>query len=584
MLRKVILTTAAACAGICSQAQDLKIVTGVPDTTYSSVIYLRGVATPNSKVTVQGESYPVYSSGEWAAKLTLKEGDNPFELAEEGTGRKVTGSVFMKLRQAPAPITDAVAEDVEILPSRNMSVAPGDEVKIRLRSVSGAQVTWLGGHKLYELPVSETGGRPGIFQGHYYVAENDTVFNSPVTLEIKTPDTTAVQQVKAEISVLDPQNPMIVRTKEDAYLNYGLGGDRLGGAKINYLSAGIKMQVDGKVGNMYKVRLSKNTDAWIPSECVEVMPEGTFAPSSLTGSWSVRGDGKYDYVTVGLSERLPYIVTEDVEASRIIVDIYGAACNTNWITQLKSYKEVKNVGYKQVQDDVFRLEIDLRHKQMWGYSVYYQGTGLVVKVKHRPESLRLKNLTIAIDAGHGEPWNGARTTSGVKEQDLTKDMAEHLRKVLESKGAKVVMTRPGVENTSMTDRKRAASEAEADLFVSIHCNAGGSPFAAKGTSTYYRHLSHKQLSVDVLDCILEMDVKNFGNIGNFNFSLNQPTEYPSVLVETLFLSSPEDSDKILKKEFRDEMMERVAWGIEKFLAGVDGSDAKAPKKFKPSRL
>ena len=78
--------------------------------------------------------------------------------------------------------------------------------------------------------------------------------------------------------------------------------------------------------------------------------------------------------------------------------------------------------------------------------------------------------------------------------------------------------------------------------------------------------------------------KNFGNIGNFNFSLNQPTEYPSVLVETLFLSSPEDSDKILKKEFRDEMMERVAWGIEKFLAGVDGSDAKAPKKFKPSRL
>ena len=164
-------------------------------------------------------------------------------------------------------------------------------------------------------------------------------------------------------------------------------------------------------------------------------------------------------------------------------------------------------------------------------------------------------------------------------------MAEHLRKVLESKGAKVVMTRPGVENTSMTDRKRAAREAEADLFVSIHCNAGGSPFAAKGTSTYYRHLSHKQLSVDVLDCILEDGCQKFRHTSAiFNFSLNQPTEYPSVLVETLFLSSPEDSDKILKKEFRDEMMERVAWGIEKFLAGVDGSDAKAPKKFKPSRL
>lgn len=92
MLRKVILTTAAACAGICSQAQDLKIVTGVPDTTYSSVIYLRGMATPNSKVTVQGESYPVYSSGEWAAKLTLKEGDNRSNWRKKAPAGKLRGA------------------------------------------------------------------------------------------------------------------------------------------------------------------------------------------------------------------------------------------------------------------------------------------------------------------------------------------------------------------------------------------------------------------------------------------------------------------------------------------------------------
>ena len=78
-------------------------------------------------------------------------------------------------------------------------------------------------------------------------------------------------------------------------------------------------------------------------------------------------------------------------------------------------------------------------------------------------------------------------------------------------------------------------------------------------------------------------MNNFGNIGNFNFSLNQPTEYLTVLVETLFLSTPEDSAKILDKRFRDEMMDRVAWGLEKFLASVPGSDAKAPKKFKPSK-
>ena len=58
--------------------------------------------------------------------------------------------------------------------------------------------------------------------------------------------------------------PRIVQTKGRAYLNYGLGGDRLGGAKINYLAEGIKLQVVGRVNQMYKVRLSRNTVAWIP--------------------------------------------------------------------------------------------------------------------------------------------------------------------------------------------------------------------------------------------------------------------------------------------------------------------------------
>ena len=68
------------------------------------------------------------------------------------------------------------------------------------------------------------------------------------------------------------------------------------------------------------------------------MPEGTFAPESLTDSWSVTTGGKYDQLTVGLFERLPYIITEDPDLHRINIDLYGAACNTNWITQLKGEK------------------------------------------------------------------------------------------------------------------------------------------------------------------------------------------------------------------------------------------------------
>ena len=205
---------------------------------------------------------------------------------------------------------------------------------------------------------------------------------------------------------------------------------------------------------------------------------------------------------------------------------------------------------------------------------------MVVNVKHRPESLKISNLTIALDAGHGKPYTGARTINGTNEDELTYDMVQRLKKILEDKGAKVVLTREGKENVDMSDRRDKAREAAADILISIHCNAGGTPLDLKGTSTYYRHLSHKALSVAILNSLLEMDVKNFGNIGNFNFSLNQPTEYLCVLVETLFLNVVQESAQIQDPAFRQEMMERVIWGVEKFLSEVPGSDAPAPKPYK----
>lgn len=575
MLKKSICILLAAAPSLAVQAQELKIVAGSADTTYTAVVNLRGMGPAGSQITVQGQSFPIYSSGEWAARVDLKEGDNTFTLST-GDGQRLTKSVFLKKRETPKPVDGLRAENVQILPSDDMAVSMGDPVRIRLRSMPGAKLSWLGGSPLYEVS-------PGIFQGRYTVQPDDTNITRPIELSIAAGDSSAVQTVKAKIELLNENAPFMVQTKDGAYLNYGLGTDRLGGTKINSLDAGIKLQVIGRVNDMYKVQLSRNTIAWIPDSYTEKLPEGTFPAESLTGSWSVSTDGNYDYLVVGLSERLPYAITEDVDLHRINVDLFGAACNTNWITQLKGEKEIANVSYKQIEDDVFRVVVDLKNSQIWGYSVSYRGNSLVIKVKHRPESLKLKNLTIAVDAGHGEPWNGARTTSGVKEQDLTKDMAEHLKKVLESKGAKVILTRPGIDNTSMADRKAAALNAGADILISIHCNAGGSPFTAKGTSTYYRHLSHRPLSAFILESILPMGVANFGNVGNFNFSLNQPTEYLTVLVETLFLSSPEDSSKILDKHFRDEMMDRTAWGLEKFLASVDGSDAKAPKKFKASK-
>lgn len=76
-------------------------------------------------------------------------------------------------------------------------------------------------------------------------------------------------------------------------------------------------------------------------------------PYYLTGSWLVNGDDKYDYVSIALDEKLPYRSMQLINPSKLVVDIFGATSNTNWITQRTSAKEIKNVYHEQIEDDVF---------------------------------------------------------------------------------------------------------------------------------------------------------------------------------------------------------------------------------------
>ena len=72
-----------------------------------------------------------------------------------------------------------------------------------------------------------------------------------------------------------------------------------------------------------------------------------------------------------MEERLHYRSVQQINPARIVVDIFVSTSNTNWITQLHSVKEIKNAWYEQIEDDVLRVFIELKHKQHWGYLIAY---------------------------------------------------------------------------------------------------------------------------------------------------------------------------------------------------------------------
>lgn len=345
------------------------------------------------------------------------------------------------------------------------------------------------------------------------------------------------------------------------YLKYGPGIDRLGGAKMTYLDTAVVLQVVDSMRDDYIVQLSHNDKAFIPKENLRLTPEFKRPDYYLTSSWKVSGDEKQDYVAVSLDDRLPYKSIQQIAPSRIIVDIYGATGNTNWITQLKSAKEIKDVSHEQIEDDVFRITIDLRHAQQWGYSIRYKNKTLIIAIKQQPKHLAIKHLKIAIDAGHGGSNSGATgVKSNIEEKVCNLQISKYLEKYLKNRGADVILTRSGDDDLTMTDRTLKLREANPDLLISIHHNSASNP-SVKGVSTYYRYLGSKSLSVTVLNRMLELGLNEFGNIGSFNFSLNGPTEYPNCLVEVAFLSNEEDEKRITDPRFQKNVAKKIRKGM-----------------------
>ena len=350
------------------------------------------------------------------------------------------------------------------------------------------------------------------------------------------------------------------------FLKYGLGEDRLGGAKMTFLDSNILLKVIDSFKSDYKVQLSELHSAFIEKRKVIKAPK-TNTNAHLTDSWKVYGDSLFDYVTIQLDEKLPYTSIMQILPSRIAIDIFGATSNTNWITQLSSVKEIKNAWYEQIENDVMRVYIELKHSQHWGYHIFYNDLNqLTVRVNRQPKILKINKLLIAIDAGHGGSNIGTDgIDTNVKEKVYTLLIAKELEKALLAKKAKVVMTRASDTTLSMPERLLFLQQQNPDLLVSIHLNSS-SRDTVHGVSTYYRYIGFRPLSVAILHSMLwQTGLTEFGNIGSFNFSLSGPTEYPNCLVEVAFLSNKNDEKKVLNSKFQKLVAKRIVAGIEDFL-------------------
>lgn len=224
-----------------------------------------------------------------------------------------------------------------------------------------------------------------------------------------------------------------------------------------------------------------------------------------------------------------------------------------------------------------------------------------------------RQITIAIDAGHGGEDPGARGANGSHEKDITLMIAKRLKaKIDEEPNMRAVLTRDSDYFIPLHGRVVKARNMKADLFVSIHADAftnpvarGSSVFALSergATSASARYLAKKEnesdliggVSLDDKDPVLARTLLDLsqtatindslklgkavlGQIGGINtlhtkhveqaaFAVLKSPDIPSILVETAFISNPEEEQKLNDESYQDKLVNSILAGIRKYFS------------------
>ncbi len=120
------------------------------------------------------------------------------------------------------------------------------------------------------------------------------------------------------------------------------------------------------------------------------------------------------------------------------------------------------------------------------------GAALDASVLSQPIPPGVLDLTVrrvVIDAGHGGSNPGTSSANGLREKDVTLDIAERVQQLLGRRGFDTVMTRTADETLSLQQRAATANGRRGDIFVSIHLNWLQRP-DARGIETYYLGPGH----------------------------------------------------------------------------------------------
>lgn len=297
---------------------------------------------------------------------------------------------------------------------------------------------------------------------------------------------------------------------------------------------------------------------------------------------------------------------------RLVMDLYPASLD-NIESQVENAIERagrnSDVNLSAEKNPVLAVEKNGKETKAADSAKEAKAKGAKESKDAKPEYIRL--ITIAIDAGHGGEDPGAKGANGSYEKDITLSIARRLKGMIDKQeNMRAYLTRDGDYFIPLHERVNKARKVQADLFVSVHADAfikpharGSSVFALseKGaTSAAAKWLAKNENDADLIggvniavkDVYLKQTLLDLSQtaqisdslklgkavleeIGGINqlhksqveqagFAVLKAPDIPSILVETAFISNPEEEKRLLDEAYQDKMASAIVNGITRY--------------------
>lgn len=311
--------------------------------------------------------------------------------------------------------------------------------------------------------------------------------------------------------------------------------------RMSHFQKDIPLIVDGENKNFYRVVLSDSVKAWVFKDDVAIVTDDYINNPAEIKSYEHKENKDYNIYIFDLTKKTPYVIKEGNPFKLIFYNV------------------------RNYPNSTYTFEIPLKHK-LFGYSGEYDGNKFILKIRKPPKSI--KNVTIAIDAGHGGSEWGAISCFGDKEKDLNLSISKYLEEELKSRGADVVMTRKNDIYVGLRDRVNLANKQDSVILISVHGNALPDcldPNAHRGTSIYYYYEQSKPLADSILKYMTVIAGTNNDKVRQGSLALVRNTNALSILIEVAYLINPDDSVLLKDEDFQKKCAKAIADGIENYL-------------------